>query len=238
MAGICTSCGSALEADARRCLQCGAPVSSPPGSGPGETAGVQTTAAVPALPPVKRGKAVLRIILGLLAFCTLLAIFSIGSCVYFDYRLHKSGVAVRPASHYAPAQGAHPTGEVEGRDVCSLVTNNEVGEALGATVSSTHTGPTTCRYTSSDNRSMVITVSWQGAVMALRFSAMAMKVKAGKAGIVRQVMGLGDEAYVGHLGSTLMFRKGDVMVALDVSTIGGNFRPAVAIARKILTRIQ
>jgi hypothetical protein len=194
--------------------------------------------AIPGTPPPKPGSAVLRIIVGLLAFCALVTIFSIGSCVYFDYREHHQAMELRQAPQHDLTGSAKPAPSFAGRDVCSLVTNAEVGAALGTTVSSIRTGPSSCRYTSSDNQSVNVAVTWQGGVMALKLSAMALKAKTGRAGMVGQLVGIGDEAYVGRQGSTLMFRKGEVMVSLEVNTVGKNFRAAVAVAQKIVPRLQ
>jgi hypothetical protein len=67
---------------------------------------------------------------------------------------------------------------------------------------------------------------------------MALKGAMGRAGAVRPVAGIGDEAYAGRKGSTLMFRKGDVLVNLEVHMDGNDFRAAKVIAQKIVTRLQ
>jgi len=193
--------------------------------------------AVPGAPPPKPGITVLKIIVGLLAVCALVTIFSIGSCVYFDYREHKTARELRRAPQRDLTASVKPLPSFAGRDVCSLVTNAEVGAALGTTVSSIRTGPSSCRFTSSDNQSLNVAVTWQGGAVALKLSAMALKAKTGRAGIVGQLVGIGDEAYVGRQGSTLMFRRGEVMVTLEVNTVGKNFRAAVALAQKIVPRL-
>jgi hypothetical protein len=193
---------------------------------------------VPGAPPPKPEITALKIIVGLLAFCALVTIFSIGSCVYFDYRGRQKAMELRQASQDQLKGSAKPGPSFAGRDVCSLVTNTEVGAALGTTVSSARTGPSSCRFTSSDNQSLALAVTGRGGVLALKLSAIALKGTTGRAGIVRQLVGIGDEAYVGRQGSTLMFRKGEVMVTLEVNSVGNNFQAVVAIAQKILPRLQ
>jgi hypothetical protein len=66
---------------------------------------------------------------------------------------------------------------------------------------------------------------------------MAFKGVAGGVGGFQSVAGIGDEAYAGPMGSTLMFRKGDVMVNIDLRMVGNNVDAAKVIAQKILARL-
>jgi hypothetical protein len=137
------------------------------------------------------------------------------------------------------AQGAASGRAVTARDVCSLVTKEEVGEALGTTVSETRGGTSNCQYTLSagNNQALAVQVTWQGGALALKFAGMALKGVAGGVGGFQPVAGIGDEAYVGPMGSTLMFRKGDVMVNLDLRMAGNNVDAAKVIAQKIVARL-
>jgi hypothetical protein len=239
MAGFCTKCGTALGDDVRFCLQCGTPVASPPaaaqGPAPAAPAGVQ--AAGPA--PAKSGSTALKIIVGLLAFFALVTLLGVGSCVYLSYRVRKRAREISRTYHYDMSQSAASGRMATVRDVCSLVTKEEVGEALGTTVSEASGGTSHCQYTLSagNNQALGVQVTWQGGALALKIAGMAFKGVAGGVGGFQPVEGIGDEAYVGPMGSTLMFRKGDVMVNLDLRMAGNNVEAAKVIAQKIASKL-
>ena len=182
------------------------------------------------------GSAVLKIIAWVLGISTLVTLLSIASCAYFDYRSRKETTARAKMSHSARMGGGTAAATVDARGVCSLVSNVEVGEALGTTVSSTNKGALTCQYTSSVGRSLTVEVT-QGGSFALQLSAMAMKAATKGQSPVRRIVGIGDEAYAGRKGSTLMFRKGNTVVNVNVHTEGSSFLAAAVIARKIATRL-
>jgi hypothetical protein len=123
--------------------------------------------------------------------------------------------------------------------VCSLVTKEEVGDALGTTISEASGGTSSCQYTAAagNNQALGVQVTWQGGALAMKFAGMALKGVAGGVGGFQPVAGIGDEAYVGPMGSTLMFRKGDVMVNIDLRMVGNNVDAAKVIAQKILARL-
>ena len=185
----------------------------------------------------KSGSVVLRVIAWILGIATLITLFSIASCAFFDYRARKSTVAVPKAGRYERTASATTQAKVNARTACSLVSNVEVGEALGATVSSTNKGILVCQYTSSVGRSLRVDVTPHSGSLALQMSAMAMKAETKGKSAVQRVVGIGDEAYVGRKGSTLMFRKGNTVVNLEVQTEGNSFQAAAQIARKIATRL-
>ncbi len=180
------------------------------------------------------GNAALKIIVWVLGISTLVTLLSIASCAYFDYRTRKETLVQPKMSHSGGTAGA----TVDARGACSIVSNVEVGEALETTVSSTNKGALTCQYTSSVGRSLTVEVTPQGGPIALQLSAMALKAATKGQSPVRRIVGIGDEAYAGRKGSTLMFRKGNTVVNLNVHMDGNNFRAAVVIARKIATRLQ
>ena len=184
------------------------------------------------------GSKVLKIIAWVLGISTLVTLLSIASCAYFDYRTRKEALARPNMSHSEGMGGGIAEANVDAREVCSLVSNLEVGEALGTTVSSTNKGALTCVYTSSVGRSLSVEVRPQAGPIALQLSVMAMKAATKGQSAVRQIVGIGDEAYAGRKGSTLMFRKGNTLVNLNVHTDGNNFLAATVIARKIATRLQ
>jgi hypothetical protein len=183
------------------------------------------------------GSKVLKIIVWVLGITTLVTLLSIASCAYFDFRSRKETSAQAKMNHSARAGGGTSGPTVDARGVCSLVSNVEVGDALGTTVSSTNKGALTCQYTSSVGRSLTVEVTPQGGSITLQLSAMAMKAATKGQRAVRRIVGIGDEAYAGRKGSTLMFRKGNIVVNLNVHTDGDSFLAAAVIGRKIATRL-
>jgi hypothetical protein len=120
-----------------------------------------------------------------------------------------------------------------------LVTKEEVGEALGASVSEARGGMSRCQYTFStgNNQGLDVSVTWQGAVLALKIARMALKGTAGGQEFFQLAAGIGDEAYIAPMGTTLMFRKGDVLVNLQFHMVGNNVEAVKAIAQKIAARL-
>jgi uncharacterized protein YtpQ (UPF0354 family) len=86
-------------------------------------------------------------------------------------------------------------------------------------------------------RSLTVEVTPQAGSITLQLSAMAMKAATKGQRAVRRIVGIGDEAYAGRKGSTLMFRKGNIVVNLNVHTDGDSFLAAAVIGRKIATRL-
>ena len=72
--------------------------------------------------------------------------------------------------------------------------------------------------------------------MALGLSHAAMKQVSGMETFT-PVSGIGDEAYVGPMGSSFMMRKGDVMVNMDLRVSGISVDAAEQMARKIAGRL-
>jgi hypothetical protein len=127
---------------------------------------------------------------------------------------------------------------VAGRDVCSLVTKEEVGEAFGTTFTEAASGTSGCQYTSSagNNQALDVRVTWEGGVMALKLATTVLKGTGGQ-GFFQPVAGIGDEAYIAPMGTTLMFRKGDVLVNIQLHMVGNNVEATKAIAQKIAARL-
>jgi hypothetical protein len=142
--------------------------------------------------------------------------------------------------HLDTTQSASSGRAATARDVCSLVTKEEVGEALGTTMSEATGGTSSCQYTSSagNNQGLDVHVTWQGGALALKFAGMAFKGVSGGAGAFQPVAGIGDEAYIAPMGTTLMFRKGDVLVNLQLHMVGNNVDAAKVIAQKIVARLE
>jgi hypothetical protein len=120
-----------------------------------------------------------------------------------------------------------------------LVTKEEVGEALGTTVSEAKGGTSKCEYTFSagSNQALDVSVTWQGAALALKIARMALKATAGGQEFFQPAAGIGDEAYIAPMGTTLMFRKGDVLVNLQFHMVGNNVEAVKTIAQKIAARL-
>jgi hypothetical protein len=175
----------------------------------------------------------------LLAFFALVTLLGIGSCVYIGYRVRKKARELSQTYHYEMARSATSGRAVAARDVCSLVTKEEVGAALGTTMSEASGGTSSCRYTSSagNYQALDVSVTWQGAAFALKFSRMVLKGTAGGQEFFQPVAGIGDEAYIAPMGTTLMFRKGDVLVNMQFHMVGNNVEAAKVIAQKILARL-
>jgi hypothetical protein len=174
----------------------------------------------------------------LLAFFALVTLLGIGSCFYLGYRVRKRARELSQTYHFETAQRATSAGAVAGRDVCSLVTKEEVGEALGTTISEASGGTSSCRYTAAGGiQALDVSVTWQGAALALKFARMALKGTGGGQEFFQPVAGIGDEAYIAPMGTTLMFRKGDVLVNIQFHMVGSNVEAAKAIAQKIATRL-
>jgi hypothetical protein len=196
--------------------------------------------AAPGPAPAKSGSTALKIIVGLLAFFALVTLLGIGSCLYGVYRVKKRARELSQMYHLDMTQSASLGRAASARDVCSLVTKEEVGEALGTAINETSGGTSNCQYrlSAGNNQALAVQVTWQGGALAMKFAAMAFNkgVAGGVAGF-QQVAGIGDEAYVGPMGSTLMFRKGDVMVNLDLRMVGNNVDAAKVIAQKIAARL-
>lgn len=141
--------------------------------------------------------------------------------------------------HSDMTQGAGSGRAVPARDVCTLVTKEEVGEALGTTVSEARGGMSRCQYTLSagNNQALDVSVTWQGAVLALKIARLALKATAGGQEFFQPAAGIGDEAYIAPMGTTLMFRKGNVLVNLQFHMVGNNVEAVQAMARKIAARL-
>ncbi|MGD0012649.1 MAG: hypothetical protein ABSE93_29415 [Terriglobia bacterium] len=181
----------------------------------------------------------MKIIVGLLAFLLLVTLLGIGSCVYGVYQVRKKARELSQTYHLDMTQSATSGRAASARDVCSLVTKEEVGEALGTTMSEASGGTSSCQYKSSagNNQALDVHVTWQGGAMALKFSRAVLKGTEGGQEFFQPVAGIGDEAYIAPMGTTLMFRKGDVLVNLQLHMVGNNVDAVKAIAQKIVARL-
>jgi hypothetical protein len=189
--------------------------------------------------PAKSGSTVLKILVGLLTFFALVTLLGIGSYVYMGYRVRKRARELSQTYPHETTQSATSGGAVSVRDVCSLVTKEEVGEALGTAITEATPGTSSCQYTSSapNYQALDVQVTWQGGASALNLTQMALKRVQGGQESYQAVAGIGDEAYIAPMGATLMFRKGDVLVNIQLHMLGNNVEAAKAIAQKIAARL-
>jgi hypothetical protein len=180
-----------------------------------------------------------KVIVGLLAVFALATLLAIGSFVYLGYRVRNKARELSQTSHLDLTQSASSGQAVDARDVCSLVTKEEVGEALGTTITEATGGTSSCRFASSAdlNQAVDVEVTWRGGTLALKFSRMTLKDTGGGQESFQPVAGIGDEAYIAPMGTTLMFRKGDVLVNLQLHMVGNNVDAVKAIAQKIIARL-
>ena len=126
----------------------------------------------------------MKIIVGVLAFLFLVTLLGIGSCVYFAYRVRKKTRELSQTYQLNMTQSASSGQAATRRNVCSLVTKEEVGEAFGTTISEASGGTSNCQYTLSagNNQALAVQATWQGGALAMKFALMAFKGVAGGVG--------------------------------------------------------
>jgi len=246
---VCNRCGLAFADDQPICPRCRAPADSPaapmkfPRPDPRQAispltpAGVRAAGTAPISTPLKWAMTSLKLIVALLGLSAIVAIMAIGSCAYFDYRTPKRASDLLQRNKQPVTQGITSSGQVvRSRDACSLVSNLEVGGALATVVSSAGNGSSTCQYTSYEGKSIALEVTWRGGEMALKFAAMALQ---GRSRLFGRVAGIGDEAYFGgaKVSATLLFRKADVMVSLEVRNAANAAAAAKLVGQKIAGRL-
>jgi hypothetical protein len=185
----------------------------------------------------------MKIIVGVLAFFLLIGVLGIATCFYVGYRV-KQKVDQAKTEYGLDKIGNLPSGGAQGRDVCSLLSKEEVSEITGVAISGAEGSKEECAYATAANPEAVqVRVTWQGGTMAFKIAAGVSKMSAGGAPIIQNIPGVGDEAFTmsgmqgkdkesfqrdmkndksGMLkgmsnimgGAPLMFRKGDVMVTV------------------------
>jgi hypothetical protein len=124
------------------------------------------------------------------------------------------------------------------RDACRFLSKNDVSAAFGERVASVNDNGSTCEYVFAGDGSKRVAVqfTWEGGTMAMKLSHGALKGMTGM-DTFTAVPGVGDEAYIEPMGSGLMFRKGDVMVNIDLRVAGLNADAAKKIAGKIASQL-
>ena len=183
-------------------------------------------------PPAKTGSGVkiLFTVLGVIAFLGLLLA---GSCVYLGFRFKQKATAFK-----AEMGGSAPryTGS---RDACGKLTESEASDALGQKVSSVESrGSMSCIYHfgPGGTKQVPVEFTWQGGTIAMKLSHGALTQISGT-DTFTTVAGVGDEAYLAPMNSSLLMRKGDVMVNIDMRLADLNAEAAKAMARKIAGRL-
>lgn len=225
MAGFCTNCGAALAEGVKFCTGCGRPTgaaaqsSSPAAAPPPASSAPPPVAAAPA--PAKGGSPVVKILLIVLGVIALLVILSLGTCLYGAYRVKKAvesselGAGIRKGAADMRAATTPYHGK---KDPCGFVSAAEVGEALGKPVASAEAGgDSRCDYRFGPEPGDVLPIefTWEGGKLTMNLTHGAMKGISGMETFTA-VPGIGDEAYLGPMNSVFMFRKGDVMVNIDL----------------------
>jgi zinc-ribbon domain len=228
MAGFCASCGSPLADGTRFCEKCGTAVIGQPATTGVPMAG-QTPVHPMAAPGTSKGSSTaVKVIIAILAVGMFLVLLVAGSCFYIVHRARHE---------FSKALSVPPyTGK---REPCAMLTTDEASSALGQPVISAETfGPAVCRYSyGSEGRQFNAQYTWQGGAMAMGVTQSIMK-HVSNTGTFTPVEGIGDEAMLGPMGSTLMMRKGDVMVNMDLRVSGVSVSAAEKMARIIADHLR
>jgi hypothetical protein len=294
MARFCTQCGTAATSDeVKFCSKCGAalPAPAPAPAAPAPTqaqaAPARSAAAPPAAAPAppaaaapahpsaappaaapaaaapvaaKSSNTFVKILVGVLAFFVLVGVLGVATCAYIGYK------AKQKFDQAKTEYGLGNTGPAaQERDVCSLVTKEEVTEFTGVAITSVTGSTSKCTYASESNPVVLETdVSWQGGALGLKLGIASLKAMGGTDTII-QVPGIGDEAYtIGLKGKTaedmqheaetdqsgtvkgmthllgmapLMFRKGDVMMTIRLTQAADPDTAKQAIAKAAVGRL-
>jgi hypothetical protein len=187
---------------------------------------------VPAPGAPKGSNTAMKVIIAILAVIMFVVLLVAGSCFYFMHR-----VAQR-AHEYTKEMG-NVTPYAGKREPCAMLTADEASTAIGQAVTSAEPiGRTVCRYTfGTDGRQLNVQYEWQGGTMAMGIAHGVMKNMSGL-GSFTPLVGVGDEAYLAPMGSTLMMRSGDVMVHMDLRVSGVSTDAATKMARIIAGRLS
>ena len=279
---FCTKCGAQVTEGSRKfCTSCGAPLSASSSttgptaqaSGPSAQPSSQlaSSATAPSAPAAgaKPSSPWAKVLIAVLGIFVFLSIAVMGTCAYVGYRMKKKveeAKAEYGLDKIGKMPGSSSSSPVPEREVCSLLSKEEVSEITGVTITETHGSTSECTYASATNP-MVFqdNVTWQGGAMAYKMSVATVKFNAPGGQAIVKLSGIGDEGWtigmqgkmkeefdrdakndasgmlknmMGVLGQApLMFRKGDVMVSLGVSEARDADEAKKALATKIASRI-
>jgi zinc-ribbon domain len=225
MAAFCVSCGNPLTDGAKFCTKCGA------------TQPAAQAAAVPGPAPVptaSTGSSTgMKILIGVLAFFMFLILVVAGSCVYIGYRVKQK------AHEFSRSMGGDQKPYTGRRQPCAMLSTIEASVALGEPVASVEQrGTTICEYTygPGGGKNFDVDYAWEGGGIAMGLTHGAMKQVAGM-DTFTTLEGVGDEAYMAAGNSSLLMRKGDVMVTIDLRQSGISADAAQKMARKIASHL-
>lgn len=230
MAAFCVGCGNQLADGARFCNKCGAIQPAAPAA-PAPAVGT-VIPPTPAGPASKGSNTAIKILVGILAFLVFIFLAVAGSCVYIGYRAKQK---VHEFSHSMGGDAKPYTGS---RQPCAMLTTSEASQALGQPVGSVEArGTSACVYSfGSNGQHFDVEYTWEGGGITMGIAHGAMKHVAGM-DTFTTVEGIGDETYLGPGNSTLMMRKGDVLVNIDLRQAGISAEAAEKMARKIASRL-
>jgi hypothetical protein len=220
MAAFCVSCGNPLADGARFCSKCGATQPAAPAAA--------VSAPVPTAPASTGMSTGMKILIGVLAFFMFLILAVAGSCVYIGYRVKQK------AHEFSRSMGGDARPYTGRRQPCAMLTTSEAATALGQTVTSVEQrGTMSCEYTyGSSGRHFDVEYTWEHGGITMGIARGAMKQVAGM-DTFTSVEGIGDEAYLAPGNSSLMMRKGDVLVQIDLREAGVSADAAKKMAQTI-----
>ncbi|MGH9503304.1 MAG: zinc-ribbon domain-containing protein [Terriglobales bacterium] len=226
MAAFCVSCGNPLADGARFCNKCGA--TQPAAAAPVGTVLPPTPASPPPPQPSKGGNTAIKIILWVVAFFVFLSLLAAGSCFYIAYRVKKRAHEFSESMH---TNEKPYTGQ---RQPCAMLSTSEASDALGQTVASAEQrGTTVCEYTyGAHDQHFDVDYQWENGGITMGIAHGAMKHVAGM-NTFTTVEGVGDETYIAPGISSLMMRKGDVLVTIDLRESGVSADAAKKMAARI-----
>jgi hypothetical protein len=228
MAGFCASCGCPLTDGTRFCEKCGAAVVGAPVATGAPMASPTPGRPMPPPGTPKGSSTVVKVIIIILVVGMFLVLLVAGSCFYF---VHRVGHDLSKAMQVPPYSGR--------REPCAMLSVDEAAGALGQPVNSAQGfGNGICRYNyGSEDRQLNVQYTWQGGAIAMGMTENVMKHMS-NVGNFTHVEGIGDSALLGPMGSTLMMRKGDVMVNMDLQASGVSVDAGEKMARIIADHLR
>jgi len=265
---FCVKCGAQVtNPSAPFCTACGASLAASPG--PAALAGAP---APPSAPPAVTGGAKsstlwIKVVIALVAFAAVAFAAIVGTGIYVGYRMKKKVQEARAEYGLDKIGSLAPGGSaVAARDVCTLLSKDEVSQLTGVAITDAQGSTSECTYSSATNPRVVENkVTWESGAMAYKMATGAMNMVAGSEKPFVKIPGIGDEAMtIGLQGdvkegfqneakkdksgmisgmnrmfaqSPLFFRKGDVMVELTATEGRDLEETRKALAIKIASRL-
>jgi hypothetical protein len=153
------------------------------------------------------------------------------------------------AADGAPQSGRAPVAVFKRGNPCSVLLPNEVGQILGVPISMREiVDDSTCSFpfntppaakgalAASGDSQLVITIHWDDGPTAVAATRLAGKLLGGDAGF-EKLAGIGDEAWLGPMASTLVFSKGRMGVEIDLRMIPDGREKGIRLAKLIASRL-